>query len=271
MSSQNEAGMFAEERKRNIVAYVNEKMRVTVGELCTEFSVSPATIRNDLNELYEKGLLRRTHGGAIANTQTDFEPITNEKTEKFLKEKQAIAKVALNYIHEGDCIALDAGTTTYELARILGQFKKLRVVTYDLNIASYLDMNTEVSLFVAGGEIRKGHHYMIGNTSLESLQKLNVDIFFMAANGINMKKGITTPQLDTAFIKEQIIANSRQCILLADSSKLDNVSFAKFAEIQDVNVFITDEYAGTEILEQLSGAGVRVDVARVENGYSKGL
>ena len=82
MNSQSEAGMFAEERKRQILTYVNKNMRVTVGDLCEEFSVSPATIRNDLNELHEKGLIKRTHGGALANTQTNFEPVTNEKNDK---------------------------------------------------------------------------------------------------------------------------------------------------------------------------------------------
>ena len=149
MNSQSEAGMFAEERKRQILTYVNKNMRVTVGDLCEEFSVSPATIRNDLNELHEKGLIKRTHGGALANTQTNFEPVTNEKNDKFQKEKQCIAREALKYINEGDCIAMDAGTTVYELAKLLKGFKKLMVVTYDLNIAGFLDSNTEVSLFLS--------------------------------------------------------------------------------------------------------------------------
>ena len=225
MSEQNETGIFAEERKRRIVIYVNQHGRVTVTELCAEFSVSPATMRNDLQALHERGLLKRTHGGAMANTQANFEPSSNEKLEKFLKEKQAIAREALKYIHEGDSIALDAGTTVYELAKLLGQFKKLRVVTYDLNIASYLDANTDVSLFVAGGEVRRGHHYMI---------------------------------------KERIIPNARKRILLADSSKIDNISFAKFADIADLNTFITDSNGDEEMLQQLREAGVKVDVAVVE-------
>ena len=264
MSEQNETGIFAEERKRRIVIYVNQHGRVTVTELCAEFSVSPATMRNDLQALHERGLLKRTHGGAMANTQANFEPSSNEKLEKFLKEKQAIAREALKYIHEGDSIALDAGTTVYELAKLLGQFKKLRVVTYDLNIASYLDANTDVSLFVAGGEVRRGHHYMIGNAATESLEKLHVDTFFMGANGIHLKTGITTPQLDTAVIKERIIPNARKRILLADSSKIDNISFAKFADIADLNTFITDSNSDEEMLQQLREAGVKVDVAVVE-------
>lgn len=264
MSDTNENGLFAEERKRRIALYVKDRGRVTVADLCAEFSVSPATMRNDLQVLHERGLLKRTHGGAMANNQANFDPITNEKSSRFLKEKQAMAKEALKYIHEGDSIALDAGTTIFELAKILGQFKKLQVVTYDLNIAAFLDANTEVSLYVAGGEVRWGHHYMIGNTALDSMERLHVDTFFMGANGIHLQTGITTPQLDTAVIKERIIENARHCILLADSSKLDNISFAKFAEIQDVDVFITDNCGDMEYISLLRDAGMKIDVAEVE-------
>lgn len=264
MGEVNETGLFAEERKRRIAVYVKEHGRVTVADLCAEFSVSPATMRNDLQVLHERGLLKRTHGGAMAKIQANFEPATDEKYSKFLKEKQAIAKEALKYIHEGDSIALDAGTTIYELAKLLRQFKKLQVVTYDLNIAAFLDANTKVSLFVAGGEVRWGHHYMIGNTALDSMDKLHVDTFFMGANGIHLPTGITTPQLDTAIIKEKIIKNARQSILLADSSKLDDISFAKFADIQDVDTFITDNCGDMEYIALLREAGMNVDVAAVE-------
>lgn len=265
MSEVIEIGLFAEERKRRIALYVQEHGRVTVADLCTEFSVSPATMRNDLQVLHERGLLKRTHGGAMANNQANFEPVTNEKNSRFLKEKQAMAREALKYIQEGDSIALDAGTTTFELAKMLGRFKNLKVVTYDLNIAAYLDTHTEVSLYVAGGEVRWGHHYMIGNAALDSIDRLHVDTFFMGANGIHLQTGITTPQLDTAIIKEKIIANARRLVLLADSSKLDNVSFAKFADIAEVDVFITDNCGDPEYIEQLREAGMMVDVAMVEN------
>lgn len=259
-----ETGLFAEERKRRVAVYVKEHGKVTVADLCEEFSVSPATMRNDLQVLHERGLLRRTHGGALANTQVNFEPVASERDSVFLAEKQAMARRALKYIREGDSIALDAGTTIYELAKMLGQFQHLNVVTYDLKTAAFLDANTKVSLYVAGGAVRGGHHYMIGNTALASLEKLHVDTFFMAANGIDLETGITTPQLDTATIKEKIMANSGQSILLADSSKVDSISFAKFADIKDVDIFITDEGADEEYISQLRTEGMKVDIVTVE-------
>ncbi len=265
MGEQNGAGLFAEERKRRIAIYVKQHGKVSVNELCAEFSVSPATMRNDLQVLHERRLLRRTHGGAMANIQANFEPSVNEKYDKCLAEKQTIARTALKYIREGDSIALDAGTTVFELAKLLGQFKNLRVVTYDLNIASYLDSNTQVSLFVAGGEVRGGHHYMIGNTALSALDNLHLDTFFIGANGIHAKAGITTPQLETAVIKKQLLFNSGQNILLADSSKIDNISFVKFAEAGDIDVFITDEKIDVETTAWMTAMGMKVEQANLES------
>ena len=258
MGEQNGAGLFAEERKRRIAIYVKQHGKVSVNELCAEFSVSPATMRNDLQVLHERRLLRRTHGGAMANIQANFEPSVNEKYDKCLAEKQTIARTALKYIREGDSIALDAGTTVFELAKLLGQFKNLRVVTYDLNIASYLDSNTQVSLFVAGGEVRGGHHYMIGNTALSALDNLHLDTFFIGANGIHAKAGITTPQLETAVIKKQLLFNSGQNILLADSSKIGNVCFTKFADLKEVDLLISDQGVDKKFLEEARKCGVRV-------------
>ena len=118
MNKSGEDGMFAEERKHMIVDLVNKNIKTTVNNLCEEFSVSPATIRNDLRELEEAGLLKRTHGGAISNIKANYEPNAYQKEIEHVNEKKAIAKRAAQYVHEGDTIALDTGTTTFELAKL---------------------------------------------------------------------------------------------------------------------------------------------------------
>ncbi|MBR2561646.1 MAG: DeoR/GlpR transcriptional regulator [Eubacterium sp.] len=255
--------MFAEERRRNIEKYVAERKRVTVDEICQAFSVSPATVRNDLNQLDEEGKLKRTHGGAIANTKVSFELFTAEKDKMHHGEKEAIAKEAVKLIHEGDSIALDSGTTVFELAKLLGRFKNLRVVTWDLSIAAWLDMHTQVSLFMIGGEVRKGHHYTTGYTFREFLPRLNVDLFFMSANGVDVEQGITTPQVETAMIKELILKGSRRAVLLSDSSKLGDVTFVKFADLRDIEELITDDGCNPEIGSQMQSMGVKMVIAKV--------
>ncbi len=250
--------MFAEERKSRIVELINENEKATVTELCTLFDVSRATIRNDLNELDEKGLIKRTHGGAISTQSVSFEMNYVEREVRFQSEKESIARQAVKYIREGDCIGLDAGSTTYELAKLLSGFSKLKIVTYDLNIAAYLDTNTEHTVILAGGEIRKHFHYLTGEAALRTLQDLYCDVLFLAGNGVDAQKGLTTPNLDTARIKRCLIANSRHKILLADHSKINNISFTKYADVSEIDVFITDAGADQKSLEAFEKRDVEV-------------
>ncbi len=181
--------MFAEERKSRIVEFINENEKATVSQLCDRFEVSRATIRNDLNELDEKGLIKRTHGGAISTQSVNYEMSIVDREVRFQSEKEAIAGQAISYIRDGDCIGLDAGTTTYEVAKLLTGFSRLTIITYDLNIASYLDLNTEHTVILAGGEIRKRFHYMTGDAALRTLQDLYLDVLFLAGNGVDAQRG----------------------------------------------------------------------------------
>jgi len=257
--------MFAEERKSRIVEFINENEKATVSQLCDRFEVSRATIRNDLNELDEKGLIKRTHGGAISTQSVNYEMSIVDREVRFQSEKEAIAGQAISYIRDGDCIGLDAGTTTYEVAKLLTGFSRLTIITYDLNIASYLDLNTEHTVILAGGEIRKRFHYMTGDAALRTLQDLYLDVLFLAGNGVDAQRGLTTPNLDTARIKKCMIANSKHKILLADHSKINNVSFTKYAEISEIDVFITDAGAEKKSLRAIGDKDVEVIAVEVDS------
>ena len=216
-------GIFAEERKKMIVDIVNRNTKATVNELCEKFAVSSATIRNDLRELAEFGLLERTHGGALQKSSVNFELNTVEKEVIRVDQKKAIAKAALRYIKEGASIALDAGTTCLEVAKLLAPFRELTVVTHDLNIASCLDNSTDVSLIIAGGQLRKGFHYTIGDLAQNALKDLNVDVAFIAVNGIHCEKGMSTPKFETGTIKRVLMNNAKQVIVLADREEVRRI------------------------------------------------
>lgn len=243
MSENIEKRYFEEERKNLIVEYIDRNTKATVPELCAEFSVSSATIRNDLRTLAERGLIKRTHGGAISIQNVSYEQETREKSVKNVEAKNAIAQAALEFIHEGDSICLDAGTTMYKLAEKLVAFQELTVVTYDIGIAHFLENHTKNRVIIAGGMIRKKFNYTVGEMALAVLEKLNVDTFFLTANGVCLQKGLSTPDIETSRLKKAMIHNSNTTILLADSTKVDNVSFARFAGLEDIDVVITDQDA----------------------------
>lgn len=109
-----ERKMFAEERQRHIFEHIRKNRRATLTELCEKFSVSPATMRNDLDEIQKQGNIKRTHGGAILVTKTSYEPLRSDRIEH-REAKTAIAGRAAEMVENGDTIAIDQGTTTYEM------------------------------------------------------------------------------------------------------------------------------------------------------------
>ncbi len=251
--------IFAEERKACIVEYVNQNTKATVAELCDYFHVSQATIRNDLKDLDAAGLISRVHGGAIANLSVNFERSVSETTGQHTEEKQAIAAAAIKYIHEGDAIALDAGTTMFEIATRLGIFHDLTVVTYDLKIASWLTQNTDVTVILAGGTVRKGFHYITGKSAVDTISDLHVDTAFMGCNGVDPVKGLTTPSIETADLKRVMMENANRSLLVADSSKLGIVSFVHYADLSDIDCFITDEGAPAKQISAFKQAGIHTE------------
>lgn len=264
MSKQNEV-VFAEVRKQDIIDTVNKMGKVTVTFLCEHFSVSPATIRNDLRELEEAGALKRTHGGAVSSSRISYEPNTYQKEVENIPQKKAIALAALDFIKPGDAIALDTGTTTFELAKQLGHIPDLTVVTNDLQIASYLERNTSVTIILAGGMVRRNFHCTVGQTAVDCIENLHVDKTFIAANGVHITKGITTPSMDMADIKRRLLEAADEVYLLADSSKLKRSAFITFTTLANIDVLITDDMADLAYAEAIVQMGVDVHKAKIDS------
>jgi DeoR family fructose operon transcriptional repressor len=252
--------IFVEERKRAIVDFVTEKKKATVAELCARFDVSKATIRNDLRDLEQEGHLVRTHGGAIVKDKARFEPEAREKEVHHSDEKRAIARCALDRIEDGDTIVIDTGSTTLELALLLGAKRDITVLTNDLPIALILEEHPSATVHVIGGVIRKRFHCTVGIRAEESLRSLTVDKAFMGANSFSIDKGASTPDLQQAALKRLMMAIATKVHLLVDSSKMGKNSFAQFAPPESVDCLIIDaiEAEDAKVLEEL---GVEVVIA----------
>ncbi len=257
--------LFAEERKRQIVDYINEKRRVTVPELCEYFSVSGATMRNDLRELGKSGQITRTHGGAVRRSQTGYEPVMDFRADKNIEAKRKIARLAINEIDDGDTIILDTGTTIKELAVLLKNRNNLSVVTNDIKVAAELENAPGCEVYLIGGLLRKGFHCTVANEVFTDLRKISVDKVFLGANSFSARKGASTPDVGQSDIKRQMIEISSKVILLCDSTKLETDSFINFASTEQIDLLITDTVSADlkELYESLeinvtSGPGTEV-------------
>lgn len=245
--------MLVGQRRNRIIELLKENHSISVADLCEILEASEATIRRDLSILESSGKLERTHGGAIYNesNRINIEDVLSSREGKFLNEKQLIAKKAFDLLENHDTIVLDAGTTTYELAYLIGQSDlHLTIVTNSMIVFKELAKNPNVELIILGGKVRTNTLASVGSAAVELMQRLFVDKAFLGTNGISLNEGFTTTDMDEAGIKRAMIQSSKQRIILADSSKFNKVYINQFAPVSMVDVIVTDNQTNKELLNE---------------------
>ncbi|MGL4336622.1 MAG: DeoR/GlpR family DNA-binding transcription regulator [Turicibacter sp.] len=237
--------MITEQRQMLIVSELKENGLVKVTDLVEKYQASESTIRRDLIHLENLNYLKRVHGGAVSLESKVIEKSYNDKLLLNNENKKLIAKYAASLIEEGDSVYLDSGTTSYEMIRYLNQ-KNIMVVTNGLSHIEALIENN-VSCMILGGKIKSKTKAIVGYEAIQSLNRYRFDKCFMGTNGVHHLHGFTTPDPEEAAIKENAIKASKDVYILADASKLSEVSFTRFAQIADA-VIITDEQQNLEAL-----------------------
>jgi DeoR family fructose operon transcriptional repressor len=253
--------VYAEERQQVILERARTRGRVDVTALADEFTVTSETIRRDLTVLERHGVLRRVHGGAIPVERLGLEPALATREAVMTEEKTRIAKAAVTELPNEGSILLDAGTTTARLADELPTDRELTVVTHSVNIALNLTARPNLTIMLVGGRLRSRTLATVDSWALQALQSTFVDVAFIATNGISAERGLTTPDTAEAMIKRAAVASARRCVLLADHTKVGNDYFARFAELRDIDTFITDTAVDSETLAEIASAGPRVITA----------
>jgi len=260
--SSNERKLYLQERRSTIEALIAENGRVSVEDLTLKFGVSSVTIRNDLATLEEAGILRRTHGGAIAFSSNSSlaDPIFAERQTVQAEEKDRIGQAAAALVEDGDIIALDNGTTAYFVARYLGERRKLTVVTNCLPIAVELENRPGITVMVTGGVVHSGAMALVGEWARNNLSTINIDKAFVTSKGIALDEGLTDINSFIVETKRTIVSVARQTIAIVDHTKWGRKSFASFAAMEEVDRVITDAGAPQEMVAQVEAQGVKVVV-----------
>src|SRR6202046_1647109 len=228
-----------------------------VADLAAQLAVSPATIRRDLVILEQQRLLARTHGGAIAHA-VSYELPLRYKGVRHAESKRRIASEAAAYVSEGMAVGLTGGTTATEVARALADHRKLTIVTNALNIAAELAVRPKIKLIVTGGVVRSESYELSGPIAEASLTGLNLDVAFIGVDGIEARAGCTTFQEVEAHTNGAMIAHARRVIVVADSSKIGKVAFARICEVTSVSGLITDQAEDSDAVRALTDSGVNV-------------
>ncbi|KAJ9431831.1 DeoR/GlpR family DNA-binding transcription regulator [Erwinia billingiae] len=234
----------AEERQKKIVELLQEELFLDITTLTRRMSVSVATIRRDLDELEQAGLLRRTHGGAVSVNQVAQDPTHATRAVSRLPQKAGIAAEAVRMIAEGDAVLLDAGTTTLEIAKLLAERKDLTVISNGLDIINEMTRAERQNFYSVGGEFTDANRSFRGPLAENFIRQFNVDKLFLNAASVDLERGLicTTTPLNASVEKAMIEVSSR-VIVVADYSKFTKSSLSVTTQIDDVDVIITDKGA----------------------------
>ncbi len=236
---------------------------LSVDEICSEFKISVATARRDLEALEKRGRLRRTHGGAVSLEPLLYEAFRHvssyrEQIEQLADEKRRIALAASELIEDGDSVALTPGTTTTQIMRGISPQKKITVVTNTVNVAMELSNRSGMSVFVTGGFLHGGWFSLIGQAAIDSLRRMFVDKVFIGANGLHIEHGVTAYHPDEAAVNSVMVRQAKERIVVADHSKLGMVATYLFCPIQDVHRLITDTGATEKMIAPFVAKGIEV-------------
>ncbi|HEY3927512.1 MAG TPA: transcriptional repressor AgaR [Candidatus Koribacter sp.] len=249
---------LTDERRQEILTIVQREGRALVIELAEQFATSAITIRKDLEFLQNRGLIQRTHGGALpvrANTLTD--PSLQEKDKQHHREKLRIATAALRMVKEGQCVILDSGSTTTAIARALREFRELTVITNAVNIAAEL-AGTTIDVILTGGTLRKNSFSLVGPQAEDTLREINADILFLGVDGFDTKVGLTTPNVLEARVNRAMAHAARKVVAVCDASKFGRRSLAVIVPPDGIHEVITDKRVPRDTVTELREAGIEV-------------
>jgi len=253
--------MYAEERQQHILDRARAAGRVDVNSLAETLDVTPETVRRDLTILERHGVLRRVHGGAIPVERLGFEPGVETRTERYVAEKERIAKAALPHLPDEGTILLDAGTTTLRLAELIPRDHELTIVTNSLPIATMVAQHPGLSLYLLGGRVRGRTLAAVGAWVTDALSDVFVDVAFIGTNGLSVESGLTTPDQSEAAAKRAMITAARRSVVLTDHTKIGVDHFSRFAELSDIAAVITDDGLDPETAAEIEALGPEVVLA----------
>lgn len=261
--------MFAEERHQLIAGLISEHGKVTVSTLADRFSITRETVRRDLAQLEQEGVLRRVHGGAVATTTASTSEQSHvTRTTLHADAKQRIADAALALLPTGQVSAvLDAGTTTELLAtRLTEEYAasrgtELLAITHALPVAARLTTSDSLQLEFVGGRIRGLTSAAIGPRVMEHYASLRPDIAFVGTNGLHATFGLSTPDDLEAAVKSAIVDSARRVVVLADASKFHAEALVRFARLDAIDTLVTDAVPDADLTAALDAAEVEVVLA----------
>jgi len=248
--------MLKEERFQYILDKLSKDNRVTLATLSKDLDVSSYTIRRDLKELSDQGLLVAVRGGAVPHSPTPhhFQDRLNYKP----NEKKVIAAKAVGMLQDGQVVVFDSGTTALAIADMIPPELRITVVTNSFPVVSVLENHPHIEVLFAGGRLYKSAFTTTGHDTIRFFRNIRADIYFMGICSIHRTIGVTTINYEEAEVKKAIVDVSKRVVALAAQERIDTAEAFLICPLEAVDTIITDDEGLTIARELLKGSGIKV-------------
>jgi DeoR/GlpR family transcriptional regulator of sugar metabolism len=245
-------------RKDQIMEILRYTGKISKKELIEKLKISPATLEKDIEELEREGLIYKIWGGI--SLKEEFSILPFEKREIInLQEKQSIAKKAVTLISPGESIGLSAGTTVYELAKLISPKSNIKVITYAVNTANLL-ISKGIEVIMPGGVCKDGTYALVGDMTVDFLRNIHLDKCFLSVNGIDLEYGLSEVDIHETIVLSTMISVSSEVIALMDHTKFGRQRLASVCKLEDIDLIITDNKTPQAYIEEFKKKGIEVIV-----------
>lgn len=231
--------MFLLPRHKEILDIARTQGKVLVEELASRFEITPQTIRKDLNELCEKKLLNRIHGGAVFPSGTENMQY-EQRRQIAAYEKDTIGRAAAALIPDNASLFVNIGTTTEAVGQALLDHGRLMIITNNINVANKLRVYPQFEVVIAGGVVRGTDGGIVGEAAVDFIRQFKVDYAVIGASAIDDDGALLDFDFREVKVAQAIIANARHVILVSDSTKFERTAPVRIAHISQVHTFVTD-------------------------------
>jgi len=226
-------------RQTAILEIAKQRGRVLVDELAAQFAVTPQTIRKDLNDLCDRKLMARTHGGAIL--ASGIENVGYEaRSQIAAREKTAIAEAVAKLIPNDASLFINIGTTTEAVAQALLQHQGLMVITNNINVAHIMRPYPQIEVVIVGGVVRSSDGGIVGEAAIDFIRQFKVDYAIVGTSAIDEDGSLLDYDFREVKVAQAIIANTRHVILASDSTKFARTAPVRIGSLKQIHTFVTD-------------------------------
>lgn len=250
--------MAADNRRKKILEMLDKNGSVRVTELSTLLGISEVTIRTDLADMENKGLLTRVHGGAVSSYKPYYNMSFNQRMSTNQEQKEVIAKKIADMIEDNDTIMLNSGTTTLLVFRAISRDLNLNIVTNSISIALEGTTNPNFNIILLGGMINPKYQFTFGDDTIKQLRSYHADKLILSVDGIDAENGFSTYYDKEAQIDRIMLEQSSINIVAADHTKFNRCAFTKISELSVADYIVTDTNVPDTLKNKITKQSIKI-------------